>query len=117
MRVAAGRNGGPQRWTNGKSFRVGEITLTIDANKYHRARGAMTGWLFFQKIASHALHLVIGLLQRCGREMGESPDLAVIRHEFGGPRPFPQSLYVSLAHHYFENGIAHFTRHINQCIS
>jgi len=24
---------------------------------------------------------------------------------------------MQVAHHYFENGIAHFTRHINKCIS
>ncbi|KAJ7723831.1 glycosyl transferase family group 2-domain-containing protein [Mycena maculata] len=42
------------------------------------------------------------------REMYESPDLAIIQHE---------SDVMQVAHHYFENGITHFTRRINKCIS
>ncbi|KAJ6577934.1 glycosyl transferase family group 2-domain-containing protein [Mycena capillaripes] len=42
------------------------------------------------------------------REMYESPDLAIIQHE---------SDVMQVAHHYFENGITHFTRRINRCIS
>ncbi|KAG6834901.1 hypothetical protein H0H93_006561, partial [Arthromyces matolae] len=42
------------------------------------------------------------------REMYESPDVAIIQHE---------SDVMQVAHHYFENGITHFTRRINRCIS
>jgi hypothetical protein len=40
--------------------------------------------------------------------MGESPDVAIIQHE---------SDVMQVANHYFENGITHFTRRINKCIS
>ncbi|KAF8063255.1 glycosyl transferase family group 2-domain-containing protein [Lyophyllum atratum] len=42
------------------------------------------------------------------REMWESPDVAIIQHE---------SDVMQVAYHYFENGITHFTRRINRCIS
>ncbi|KAF8056931.1 glycosyl transferase family group 2-domain-containing protein [Lyophyllum atratum] len=42
------------------------------------------------------------------REMWESPDVAIIQHE---------SDVMQVAYHYFENGITHFTRRINWCIS
>lgn len=42
------------------------------------------------------------------REMGESEDVAIIQHE---------SDVMQVANHYFENGITHFTRRINKCIS
>lgn len=40
--------------------------------------------------------------------MHESPNLAIIQHE---------SDVMQVANHYFENGIAYFTRRINRCIS
>ncbi|OCH85863.1 hypothetical protein OBBRIDRAFT_739097 [Obba rivulosa] len=42
------------------------------------------------------------------RELAECPNVAIIQHE---------SDVMQVAHHYFENGIAHFTRRINKCIS
>ncbi|KAI0052840.1 hypothetical protein FA95DRAFT_1601532 [Auriscalpium vulgare] len=42
------------------------------------------------------------------RELSECPEVAIIQHE---------SDVMQVAHHYFENGIAHFTRRINKCIS
>ncbi|KAF8623867.1 hypothetical protein AX17_007269 [Amanita inopinata Kibby_2008] len=42
------------------------------------------------------------------RELAECPDVGIIQHE---------SDVMQVAHHYFENGIAHFTRRINKCIS
>lgn len=42
------------------------------------------------------------------RELVECPEVAIIQHE---------SDVMQIAHHYFENGIAHFTRRINKCIS
>ncbi|KDR73048.1 hypothetical protein GALMADRAFT_746548 [Galerina marginata CBS 339.88] len=42
------------------------------------------------------------------RELAESPEVAIIQHE---------SDVMQVAHHFFENGISHFTRRINKCIS
>lgn len=42
------------------------------------------------------------------RELAECPEVAIIQHE---------SDVMQVAHHYFENGIAFFTRRINKCIS
>ncbi|KAI6111864.1 hypothetical protein EDD16DRAFT_1694095 [Pisolithus croceorrhizus] len=42
-------------------------------------------------------------LRDAARELTESPEVAIIQHKS--------------AHHYFENGIAHFTRRINRAIS
>ncbi|KAF5368146.1 hypothetical protein D9615_010183 [Tricholomella constricta] len=45
---------------------------------------------------------------RHSAEMGKFPDIAIIQHE---------SDVMQVAHHYFEDGIMHFTRRINKCIS
>jgi hypothetical protein len=42
------------------------------------------------------------------RELSECPEVAVLQHE---------SDVMQVADHFFENGIAHFTRRINKCIS
>ncbi|KAH8116831.1 glycosyl transferase family group 2-domain-containing protein [Phellopilus nigrolimitatus] len=47
-------------------------------------------------------------LRDAARELAECPEVAIIQHE---------SDVMQVAHHYFENGIAHFTRRINRCIS
>ncbi|KZT00078.1 uncharacterized protein LAESUDRAFT_732624 [Laetiporus sulphureus 93-53] len=47
-------------------------------------------------------------LRDAAREMAECPDVGVIQHE---------SDVMQVAHHYWENGIAYFTRRINKCIS
>ncbi|KAI1784473.1 glycosyl transferase family group 2-domain-containing protein [Ganoderma leucocontextum] len=47
-------------------------------------------------------------LRDAARELAECPDVAILQHESG---------VMQVAHHYFENGIAHFTRRINRCIS
>ncbi|KAF8518592.1 glycosyl transferase family group 2-domain-containing protein [Gautieria morchelliformis] len=47
-------------------------------------------------------------LRDAARELAESPEVAIIQHE---------SDVMQVAHHWFENGIAHFTRRINKCIS
>ncbi|KAJ7650952.1 glycosyl transferase family group 2-domain-containing protein [Roridomyces roridus] len=47
-------------------------------------------------------------LRDAAREMTECPTVAIIQHE---------SDVMQVAHHYFENGIAYFTRRINRCIS
>ncbi|KAG0701465.1 glycosyl transferase family group 2-domain-containing protein [Suillus ampliporus] len=47
-------------------------------------------------------------LRDAARELAESPEVAIIQHE---------SDVMQVANHYFENGIAHFTRRINKCIS
>jgi cellulose synthase/poly-beta-1,6-N-acetylglucosamine synthase-like glycosyltransferase len=79
-----------QKWkpwcANGKSMRVGEIILIIDADTI----------------------VPEDCFRDAAREMGESPDVAIIQHE---------SDVMQVANHYFENGITHFTRRINKCIS
>jgi hypothetical protein len=47
-------------------------------------------------------------LRDAARELAECPDVAIIQHE---------SDVMQVAFHYFENGIAHFTRRINKSIS
>ena len=47
-------------------------------------------------------------LRDAARELTECPEVAIIQHE---------SDVMQVAHHYFENGITHFTRRINRCIS
>ena len=47
-------------------------------------------------------------LRDAARELAECPDVAIIQHE---------SDVMQVAHHYFENGIAYFTRRINRAIS
>lgn len=61
--------------------------------------------------------------------MAECPTVAIIQHESGkfsaivkdyGNLSANFTWYVDVmqvAHHYFENGIAYFTRRINKCIS
>ncbi|KAF9473864.1 hypothetical protein BDN70DRAFT_352918 [Pholiota conissans] len=71
---------------NGKSLRMGEIVLIIDADTV----------------------VPEDCFRDAAREMYESPDVAIIQHE---------SDVMQVAHHYFENGITHFTQRINKCIS
>lgn len=71
---------------NGKSLRVGEIILIVDADTI----------------------VPEDCFRDAARELAESPDVGIIQHE---------SDVMQVAHHYFENGIAHFTRRINKCIS
>ncbi|KAF8967308.1 glycosyl transferase family group 2-domain-containing protein [Flammula alnicola] len=71
---------------NGKSIRMGEIILIIDADTI----------------------VPEDCFRDAAREMFESPDVAIIQHE---------SDVMQVANHYFENGITHFTRRINKCIS
>ncbi|KAI0339326.1 hypothetical protein BDW22DRAFT_620375 [Trametopsis cervina] len=47
-------------------------------------------------------------LRDAAREMAECPTVAILQHE---------SDVMQVAHHYFENGIAYFTRRINRSIS
>ncbi|THH32339.1 hypothetical protein EUX98_g1834 [Antrodiella citrinella] len=47
-------------------------------------------------------------LRDAAREMAECPTVAIIQHE---------SDVMQVAHHYFENGIAYFTRRVNKSIS
>jgi hypothetical protein len=76
-----------QPWaSNGKSLRVGEIILIVDADTI----------------------VPEDCFRDAARELAESPEVGIIQHE---------SDVMQVAHHYFENGIAHFTRRINKCIS
>ncbi|KIK60091.1 hypothetical protein GYMLUDRAFT_244535 [Collybiopsis luxurians FD-317 M1] len=73
---------------NPRSLRVGEIILIIDADTV----------------------VPEDCFRDAAREMGEEggESVAIIQHE---------SDVMQVAHHYFENGITHFTRRINKCIS
>ncbi|KAH7912096.1 glycosyl transferase family group 2-domain-containing protein [Hygrophoropsis aurantiaca] len=71
---------------NGRSLRVGEIILIVDADTI----------------------VPEDCFRDAARELTESPEVAIIQHE---------SDVMQVAHHYFENGIAHFTRRINKSIS
>jgi cellulose synthase/poly-beta-1,6-N-acetylglucosamine synthase-like glycosyltransferase len=72
--------------SNGRSIRIGEIVLLVDADTV----------------------VPEDCLRDAARELGESPEVAIIQHE---------SDVMQVANHYFENGITHFTRRINKCIS
>lgn len=78
------------RWrpeaANGKSLRIGEIILIVDADTL----------------------VPEDCFRDAARELAECPEIAIIQHE---------SDVMQVAHHYFENGIAHFTRRINKAIS
>ncbi|KAG6334614.1 hypothetical protein ID866_4475 [Astraeus odoratus] len=52
--------------------------------------------------------ILLDCLRDAARELAESPEVGIIQHN---------SDVMQVAHHYFENGIAHFTRRINKCIS
>ncbi|THH31668.1 hypothetical protein EUX98_g2509 [Antrodiella citrinella] len=79
-----------RRWrpwaSNGKSLRIGEIILLVDADTL----------------------VPEDCFRDAARELAECPEVAIIQHE---------SDVMQVAHHYFENGIAHFTRRINKAIS
>ncbi|KAF9220634.1 hypothetical protein BS17DRAFT_739077 [Gyrodon lividus] len=79
-----------QKWrpwaSNGKSLRLGEIILIVDADTI----------------------VPEDCFRDAARELAECPEVAIIQHE---------SDVMQVAFHYFENGIAHFTRRINKCIS
>ncbi|KAJ7583871.1 glycosyl transferase family group 2-domain-containing protein [Mycena floridula] len=72
--------------SNGKSIRLGEIILLVDADTI----------------------VPEDCFRDAARELAECPEVAIIQHE---------SDVMQVAHHYFENGIAHFTRRINKAIS
>ncbi|KAF8346389.1 glycosyl transferase family group 2-domain-containing protein [Amanita rubescens] len=52
--------------------------------------------------------ILLDCFRDAARELTECPEVAIIQHE---------SDVMQVAHHYFENGIAYFTRRINRCIS
>jgi hypothetical protein len=69
---------------NGKSLRVGEIILIIDAD-------TIVPEVRYLPFVSTCLRPTLCILQDCfrdaAREMGESPDLAIIQHESGRSPP------------------------------
>ncbi|KAG5642257.1 hypothetical protein DXG03_003334 [Asterophora parasitica] len=81
--------GGAHRpWAgNGRAARMGEIVLIVDSDTV----------------------VPEDCLRDAAREMGACPSVAIIQHESAD--------VMQVAHHYFENGIAYFTRRINKCIS
>jgi hypothetical protein len=106
---------------NARALRIGEIILIVDADtivpEVRRSDFFVTP------------NVVVNFPQDCfrdaARELTECPEVAIIQHESGMP-PYPpltSQIYspsadvMQVANHYFENGIAHFTRRINKCIS
>ncbi|THV05223.1 hypothetical protein K435DRAFT_745439 [Dendrothele bispora CBS 962.96] len=102
--------------TTGESLEERALKSAIE-EMYNESGNQYTPW------ASNAKNLTIGEIillvdadtvipedcfRDAAREMAESPEVAIIQHESG---------VLQVAHHYFENGIAHFTRRINQTIS
>ena len=96
-----------RRWrpwaANGRATRIGEILLLVDSDTV----------------------VPEDCLRDAAREMKACPTVAIIQHESGmffsiflGELGLDGSTDVmQVAHHYFENGIAYFTRRINRCIS
>ncbi|KAK7461714.1 hypothetical protein VKT23_008140 [Stygiomarasmius scandens] len=76
---------------NGRNLRVGEIILIIDADTV---------------VPEDCFRDAAREMMSKGADGGES--VGIIQHE---------SDVMQVAHHYFENGITHFTRRINKCIS
>jgi cellulose synthase/poly-beta-1,6-N-acetylglucosamine synthase-like glycosyltransferase len=104
---AAGRREGFKPWAaNGRAMRIGEIILLVDSDTV----------------------VPEDCLRDAAREMAESPEVAIIQHESGQLlwcwiliwfrlRNSDSPDVMQVAHHYFENGLAYFTRRINKCIS
>lgn len=91
---------------NGRATRIGEIVLLVDSDTV----------------------VPEDCLRDAAREMAACPTVAILQHESGAWIRVPVygegTLTLSgcldvmqVAHHYFENGIAYFTRRINKCIS
>lgn len=102
---ASGRKWRP--WAaNGRACRVGEIVLIVDSDTV----------------------VPEDCLRDAAREMAECPNLAILQHESGecvscsgskviGAHGEVIADVMQVAHHYFENGIAYFTRRVNRSIS
>lgn len=101
---------------DGESFEDLALSLALD-EVFEESGGRFQPW------AAHGRALRMGeivlivdsdtivpedCLRDAAREMAESPEVGVIQHE---------SDVMQVAHNYFENGIAHFTRRINHAIS
>jgi Glycosyl transferase family group 2 len=109
---------------NAKALRMGEVILIVDSDTIVPE----VSLIYFSLVCSRGL---IVTSQDCfrdaARELVECPEVAIIQHESGERfhvLPVPKRIFtlfaidvMQVAHHYFENGIAHFTRRINKCIS
>lgn len=99
-----------RRWmpwaANSSAIRVGDVILIVDSDTV----------------------VPEDCLRDAARELAASPEVAIIQHESGeccvcGGFAGIGWLIVfivdvmQVAHHWFENGIAHFTKRINKCIS
>jgi hypothetical protein len=101
-----------RRWrpwaANGRATRIGEIVLIVDSDTV----------------------VPEDCLRDAAREMRACPTVAIIQHESGGFSYWAFFFFffqlttsvlgvdvMQVAHHYFENGIAYFTKRINRCIS
>lgn len=97
-----------RRWrpwaANGRATRIGEILLLVDSDTV----------------------VPEDCLRDAAREMKACPTVAIIQHESGVCFSISLGAWMlmdgsadvmQVAHHYFENGIAYFTKRINRCIS
>ncbi|KAG6885801.1 hypothetical protein C0993_009561 [Termitomyces sp. T159_Od127] len=95
-----------QKWRpwakNARSLRIGEIILIVDSDTIVPEVRVDIQFVSFGLLAEQ------DCLRDAARELAECQEVAIIQHE---------SDVMQVAHHYFENGIAHFTRRINKCIS
>ncbi|KAG6889283.1 hypothetical protein C0992_005759, partial [Termitomyces sp. T32_za158] len=95
-----------QKWRpwakNARSLRIGEIILIVDSDTIVPEVRVYTQCILSDLLGKQ------DCLRDAARELAECPEVAIIQHE---------SDVMQVAHHYFENGIAHFTRRINKCIS
>ncbi|KAI0245996.1 glycosyl transferase family group 2-domain-containing protein [Lactifluus subvellereus] len=90
---------------NAKALRMGEVILIVDSDTI--VLEVRLACFSLARLFVSADHLITGLLPRRGSRACGVP--RALRCPRGGPG--------HVAHHYFENGVAHFTRRINKCIS
>ncbi|KAH7103336.1 glycosyl transferase family group 2-domain-containing protein [Auriculariales sp. MPI-PUGE-AT-0066] len=93
LEMACAETGGKAWGRGASSIKMGEVILIVDSD---------TQACELQNFVPE------DCLRDAAREMAESPEVAIIQHV---------SDAMQVAHHYFENGIAYFTRRINHAIS
>ncbi|KAL0066289.1 hypothetical protein AAF712_006720 [Marasmius tenuissimus] len=90
---------------NAKSLRMGDVILIVDSDTIV-PEASLNFTSQRCQVNSPPFHQ--DCFRDAARELAECPDVAIIQHE---------SDVMQVAYHFFENGIAHFTRRINKCIS
>lgn len=103
LELAVAETNGRAWARGGQALRIGEIILIVDSDTIVPEVRRYPLW---QTLL--LMHHTQDCLRDAVREFAQSPELAIIQHE---------SDVMQVAHHYFENGIAYFTRRINHAIS